>query len=351
MQRRTYLATTLALCARVALPAGVVGLAGCTGSAWPRGVAGFDGDTMGTRYSVRLGARPDSAKLDDLQRQVEAELEAVEAAMSTYRPESELSRFNASLDPGWYRLSSATWRVVSQAQRASALSGGAFDGTVGPLVDLWGFGPSGSTHAVPEKAAIRRMLDRVGFEHIAVRAAESSIRKERAEASLDLSGIAKGHAVDQVAALLEAAGINDYLVEIGGELRARGIKPDGQTWSVGVERPAPGQRRVQRVVDLKGQAIATSGDYRNYFERDGRRFSHAINPRTGMPIDHQLTSVSVIAPTTMEADAMSTTLMVLGPEQGQEFAQRHGLAAHFMLRSPGGIVEIATDEFQRHVVS
>ena len=269
MDRRSYLKTTLALGGSVLAPAGVLALAGCSGTARTNELAGFNGNIMGTGYSVRLG--PTDAGLvsthstDALATRIQAQLEAVDQHMSTWRQESELSRFNASGNSDWQPLSSATTQVIAHAMEASRLSDGAFDATVGPLVDLWGFGAgavdaSGSAvNRKPLRQAIHRNLSRVGYASIQVDTDTNAVRKLNPDAQLDLSGIAKGHGVDRMAQLLDEAGRRQYLVEIGGELRARGRKPDGTAWKVAIERPDAGRRDVFRVVNLVDAAIATSG--------------------------------------------------------------------------------------------
>ena len=357
MDRRTYLKGTLGLAAGALLPAGIVGLAGCSGTTRGVELTGFDGHTMGTGYSVQYpsgrgsgAGAGSSGEAGTLAREVAALLDGIDASMSTYAPDSELSRFNASTDTDWVRLSAPTSRVLGTALETSAASGGAFDVTVGPLVNLWGFGPGKRTDHAPAVRDISRALERVGHANLEL-AADGSVRKRRADLYVDLSGIAKGHATDRVADHLLGLGHESYLVEIGGELRARGRKPDGTPWRVAIERPSAGRRAVYRVVSLEDAAIATSGDYRNFFDEGGRRYSHSIDPRTGRPVEHDLASVSVIAPTTMEADAWSTALMIAGPRRALELAGEHALAAHLVVKSAAGLEELHTDAFARHIVT
>ena len=338
MDRRRWLRSSLATAASLALPPGVLALAGCGGTAREAALHAFDGRIMGTGYGVRLGDRPSAG----LPARVLAELGDVDARMSTWREDSELARFNASADTDWQPLSASTVRVVAEASRVAAASDGGFDASVGPLVDLWGFGPrAGSTGRVggrPRDAEIRRTLARIGHALVDVDVANGAVRKRSASLGLDLSGIAKGHAVDRVSGLLDAEGHGSHLVEIGGEIRARGAKPDGTPWRVAIERPGGG-RDAFRVIELADRAVATSGDYRHYFESGGRRYSHAIDPRTGRPVTHALASVSVVARSTMAADALSTALMILGPDAGMAFAERHGVAAHMILGGGGPLAE------------
>ncbi len=349
MLRRNFLIAGGAITSRLALPGGIVAVAGCAGTA-PEGT-GFEGATMGTRYGVRLAAHPGTGALESLRAAVDAALAEVDGRMSTWKTDSELSRFNRARDTGWQALSPATARVVGSAFETSRASGGAFDATVGPLVDLWGFGPPGAVQSVPAAKAVEAALARVGWHQVEVDATLGRARKRRGDVSLDLSGIAKGYGVDAVVRALSARGVEDFLVEVGGELAARGTRPGGGAWRVAIERPLPGRRAVQRVVDLRGGAVATSGDYRNFFQDGGSRYAHTLDPRSGHPVGHPLASASVVAGSAMTADAASTTLMVLGPEAGLEWATARGLAAHFLVREGGTLRELWTPAFERHLAA
>jgi len=304
------------------------------------------GPTMGTTYAVKLYHTDGETGADALRQQIDDLLERINDQMSTWRPASELSRFNKSRDSGWVPVSAEIASVVEAAATISALSDGAFDVTVGPIVNLWGFGPERSDARPPSEQHIERTMERVGYRQLAVRASPSALRKQRPDIYVDLSAIAKGFAVDEVARLLDERHIQSYLVEIGGELRARGSKPDGSPWKVAIERPLPGERSVQSVVVLRDHAIATSGDYRNYVEKDGARYSHTINPRTGRPIAHGLASVSVITASAMRADALATAIMVMGPEQGYRLAEREALAVQLIIRSGDDFRVLATPQFE-----
>lgn len=290
------------------------------------------GPTMGTSWSVQLPRPPAGVDQAALYAGITAVLEEVNARMSTYQADSELSRFNAAESTDWFPVSDELVRLVDTALAVSTLSDGAFDVTVGPLVNLWGFGPEVQADELPAQAEIDAALVRVGWTLLHTRTEPPALRKDRPDVYVDLSAIAKGHGVDRVAAVLEAAGVRDYLAEIGGELRGRGVNAEGEPWRIAVERPDPGRRAVLRVVALTDQAMATSGDYRNFFELDGRRYSHSIDPATGRPVDHQLASVTVLAERCGEADAWATALLVLGPEQGRALADERGLAALFVER-------------------
>lgn len=360
MDRRSYLKTTLALGGSVLAPAGVLGLVGCSGTSKPAELAGFDGKIMGTSYSVRLGQSlpVGDPRHSELATQIHEVLHDVDLHMSTWRPTSELSMLNTSADGDWQTLSEPTTRVLAHALNTSEISHGAFDATVGPLVDLWGFGAGSTNHAnasasttekllqKPSTRQIRQRLAQVGSGAIEIDLQANTVRKLNAETRLDLSGIAKGHAVDRVAMLLDEQGFDSYLVEVGGELKARGLKPDANGWKVAIERPLAGQRDVFRIVDLTDAAIATSGDYRNFFADGGQRYSHSIDPRTGKPVEHELASVSVVASSTMTADALSTALMVMGPAEAMDFAEQQSVAVHMILKSGSALKEEYSSSFE-----
>ena len=357
MDRRTYLKSSLAMGGALLVPTGIVALAGCSGTASGPELAGFNGSIMGTGYSVRLGTgsiathsvtEAEANSTDELAQAVHAVLQDVDTHMSTWRADSELSLLNDSVDSDWQPMTASTLQVISQALYTSTASKGAFDVTIGPLVDLWGFGAGAESAAArkPAGQVIRQRLAQVGHETIEVDTATHSVRKHNHAARLDLSGIAKGHAVDRVADLLDSKGVTNYLVEVGGELRGRGHKPDGSLWKVAIERPITGRREAFRALQLKDQAIATSGDYRNFFADGGQRYSHSIDPRTGQPVAHDLASVSVVAGSTMTADALSTAFMVMGPDDAMAFATQHQVAAHFILKSGSSLKEVYSPTFE-----
>lgn len=306
----------------------------------------LQGATMGTSYSVQLVAVPPSLDQDALQQDVDSLLAQVNDMMSTYQPDSELSRFNAMWSTDWFPVSHELARVVAEAQRISALSDGAFDVTVGPLVNLWGFGPPRQEDRLPRQSEIDAALAKAGHAKLQVRLDPPALRKQQPDLYVDLSAIAKGYAVDRVAELLAGQGIANALVEIGGELHARGHNSRDQAWRIAVERPDPSARRVFRVLSLREMGMATSGDYRNFFELDGKRYSHTIDPATGRPVMHNLASVTMCAESTMQADAWATALLVLGPERGFEVAQEKGLAALLISRDGETLNARWTDAFQ-----
>lgn len=311
-----------------ALWAGLVAclLAGCSfgGEAEVRTLWG---QTMGTGYSVRIVAT--ESRADQLDGEIRARLDDINDAMSTYLPRSELSRFNDAPVGEWVDISGLTRDVIEQALEIARLSEGAFDPTVGPLVDLWGFGPDPRTNEVPDRTAINEALADIGWQAIELHPSENRVRKS-ASRELDLSGIAKGYAVDYVAELLENEGIDAYLVEVGGELRFAGTKPSGEPWRVAIETPESGQRSVYRILSVTEGAMATSGDYRNYFEQDGTRYSHTLDPDTGYPIRHQLVSVTVIGEESALTDAYATAFLVLGTDRALDLADRLDMSVYLI---------------------
>ncbi|MGE3772666.1 MAG: FAD:protein FMN transferase, partial [Gammaproteobacteria bacterium] len=301
------------------------------------------GDTMGTHYRVNVVAPRHSEQ--DLQAGIEQRLDEVDAAMSTWRADSELSRFNAQAVTDWVAVSPALHVVLQTAAAISEITDGAFDVTVGPLVNLWGFGPDRRPSAPPADTALAAARARVGHRLLHLADAPPRVRKDRGDVYVDLSAIAKGYAVDRVADWLAATGYRDFLVEVGGEIRSRGRRADGSPWQVGVAWPDAGSADVARVLPLGDTALATSGDYRQYFEFAGRRYSHEIDPVTGRPIAHALASVTVLDAACMRADALATGLLVLGPERGPALARRLGISALFLVHRESGFQSITTGAF------
>lgn len=306
----------------------------------------FTGATMGTTYTVTVTAVETDRAAVQLQSAIQGALADVDRAMSTYDEQSELSRLNRSTTSGWIDVSVDLFRVLQHAVDIGERTAGAFDVTVGPLVDAWGFGPSPRSDTVLSEAQVATLLQRVGFSNVALDLDGPRVKKMRRDLRIDLSALAKGHGVDRVADVLERAGHDGYLIEVGGEIRARGRRTDGRPWRVGIENPAGTQSMFWRVVELRDKALATSGDYQNYFEADGRRYSHTIDPRSGYPITHGLASVSVVHDQCVIADALATALGVLGPDDGYEVAVSEGWAALFVVREDdGSLSERATPAF------
>lgn len=333
----------MALNVQSSLLVGVALLVGCGGGALPQHET--SGPTMGTTYSVKIVAPPATFDTAAIDRQVADGLVSVDTMLSTYSENSALSVFNASRSTEWQDTTGEFCAVIEAALAMSEYTGGAFDVTVGPLVNLWGFGPDGVVLEPPDRHKIDALVSTVGYKHLQADCTSPRIRKTIPELYVDLSGYAKGYGVDRIAALLDAQGLENYLIEIGGEMRMRGINSLGEKWTIAVEKPMPGQRSVQSIVGLSGTALATSGDYRNYFEHDGKLYSHTIDPETGEPVTHNAASVTVISSDAATADALATALLVMGPEAGLEFAERKRIAAYFLLRTDDGIDELTSTMF------
>ncbi len=333
MSRRTFLAGTAGVLYGVTL--------GSAYPAWAKeaGLDSLSGRVMGTYYRIVF---PQGLGFDDgLQLNVLGTLAEVDRLMSTYKANSEVSLFNDAAPNSPLAFSDLTCKVVEEARRIRDLTEGAFDPTIGPLVNLWGFGPLGGSHKVPSARQVSKTVGVVGMDGLHLK--DGSCWKTTADLAIDLNGIAKGFAVDRLATMLDALEVPGYLIDIGGELRAKGQKPDKSGWRVGIERPEPAERKVHRVLQLQDQAVATSGDYRDFFTVAERNYSHVIDPRTARPVAHTLASVTVVDRQAMTADALSTALMVMGPDEGFEFAQRNGIAASFILRTEGGLADRHTD--------
>ena len=311
-------------------------------------VSELQGSTMGTSYSVVIPNLPNDISEQVVQSGIESVLEQINQRMSTYIKESELSQLNQSDGNRWVSVSPELLNVIQKANSISKQTAGAFDVTIGPLVNLWGFGPDGSLHSVmPSDKDINKARQVVGYHKLQIKSENRLLRKQFKNLYIDLSAIAKGYGVDAVAAYLDTLGIENYLVEIGGELIAKGLSQRGDYWRVAVEKPLPGQRMLESVIEVADFAVATSGDYRNYFEKDSVRFSHTIDPRTGRPITHSLASVTVLSKEAMLADAWATALMVLGEKEGYKLAEKNQLAAYFLYRQDDGFMSKATSAFTR----
>jgi thiamine biosynthesis lipoprotein len=285
----------------------------------------------------------------DLESVVDAVLDEVDRHLSGWNPHSDLVRFNRESTTGWVPVPAPLVEAVEQALAVSRDSEGAFDVTVGPLVSAWGFGAGAVEEgATPTAAELDRLGEAVGYRKLATRVHPPALRKSSPGLQVDLDGIAPGIAIDRIAARLEALGVRDYLVELGGEVRARGRSAAGRPWRVAVEAPLEGQRRAYALVELDGVGVSTSGDYRDFRDLAGRRISHTIDPRTAAPVTNGLASVTVLHPSAAAADAWATALMVLGPEEGMALAGRRDLAVLFLARqADGSFVESTSPAFER----
>jgi len=305
----------------------------------------LQGKTMGTTYNIKVIG--ENLDVEKLQQGIDQELKQLNQEMSTYISDSELSQFNQSTSLESTKVSKGLARVIKEAIRLGELSNGALDVTVGPLVNLWGFGPEYRPETVPSDDLLAATKARVGLDKLTFE--NGKLGKAIPNLYVDLSTIAKGYGVDLVAEFLEANGINNYLVEIGGEMRLKGFKHTGELWHVAIEKPLSTERSVHQLIIPKDNAVATSGDYRIYFEADGQRFSHIIDPETGKPINHKLVSVTVIHPSSMTADGLSTAMMVMGEDRALAFAEEHDLAVYIIAKTDHGFVEQSTVKFMQYL--
>ena len=309
----------------------------------------ISGQTMGTYYAVTVDGPDEGLTENSLRNAVDARLREINRQMSTWDSESEISRFNQSKSTDWHAISRDFLNVINESVRVYELTSGAFDPTVSPLIDLWGFGKPGRRNVVPGETAIAAALTHVGLQQLEVRQEPAAIRRKNSELQINLSAIAKGYAVDAVAEILIERGQLSWIVDIGGETRAGKAKINGDPWTVGIERPdATGgdSRDLLRIIPMTDQAVATSGDYRNFFEVNGLRYSHTINPTTGYPLKTPPASVTVLHRSCATADALATAMMVLGQEQGKKVAAQHDLSVLFQIYDgQGQSITTATGEF------
>jgi thiamine biosynthesis lipoprotein len=326
---------------------GLAGLVACSSDS--RGLIELQGKVMGADWSVKVVTAGRAMVTEqELRGLIEGQLDRVNALMSHYLEDSEVSRFNTSSQTTAFRVSSETAEVIGHAIEIGDLTGGALDVTVGPLVDAWGFGPQGEPGEVPSEEHVERLLATTGPSLLALEPAVPAITKKVPGLRIDLSAVAKGYAVDRVAETLFKAGHSNHMVEIGGEIRVCGQNPDGGPWRLAVERPQVDGRAVHTVVALTEGSLATSGDYRLFREIAGRRISHIIDPRNGRPIEHRPASVSVIDELCVRADGFATALLVVGPEEGLRLAEELGIAALFLVRGGDGrIIERKSSHFEK----
>ncbi len=300
----------------------------------------FSGTTMGTTYSVKVNAPEEAFDAAEVQAAIDQRLDEIDNLMSTYKDDSEVSRFNRAPPGEWFEVSDETAYVVLRALEISQQTDGAFDITVAPLVRLWKFGAQGEQpFELPEDAAIEEALARTGYQHLDIRPTPPALRKTLADLEIDLSGIAKGYAVDEVSRLLRKRKLYQHMVEIGGEVRLAGVRADGKPWAIGIETPQLDTRQLERVIAPGDTAIASSGDYRNFHEHDGVLYSHTIEPRTGRPIKHAAAAVTVLTGDCATADALATALLVMGPSRGIKWAEQNKLAVLMLSRDEPRHVE------------
>ena len=304
----------------------------------------FGGPTMGSTYSIKYVRRAGLPAAADVRVEVEKILADIDRQLSTYRSDSDIERFNDLPANRCQKMPASILKLIRVGEQLSEQSEGSYDLTVEPLLNLWGFGPQGREEKVPAEQALAQARQRVGYQHLRI---EGDQLCKDAAVEVDFNSIAAGYAVDTIAARLEALGIHDYLAEATGELKAAGNKLDGSPWRIALEEPRDDQQVAERVVAVDGFGLSTSGDYRNYFEQDGRRYSHTFDARTGAPVSHSLASVTVIHPSALMADGLSTLLLILGPERGWDYAEKHDIGAFFVIRADTGFVTRTSHAFER----
>lgn len=341
--RRPALLPTLAVALLAGMPTGVRPQA-----AAPRAAVVFSGPTMGTRYTVRVVMAPgDDAANERVRAAIDGELSRADRLFSGWNPASEISRLNAHASTEPFPVSAETVAALDLGRRASELTGGAFDVTVAPLVEAWGFGPPKGPPSVPGAEVLAALRARVGYRQLSLDAARRTVAKARPDVACDVSALAGGWVADRLAEAIVALGHPDVLVDVGGEVTARGRRPDGGRWRVAVEWPDRARERGL-VVELESAAVATSGDYRKaWTDAQGRRRSHILDPRTGEPVGHGLASATVVHGDGAWADALATALLVLGPDEGRALAARERLAARLVVRQADGTyAEWSTPAFE-----
>ncbi|MBV5310001.1 FAD:protein FMN transferase [Chromatium okenii] len=318
-----------------------------TGCGRPDPMLDIAGPTMGTYYAVKVARPPQGMTKQTLTAGVETVLARVISEISTYDHNSELSQLNQNPSTEWIPISAHLYQVIAEGQRIAELTDGTFDITIGPLVNLWGFGPERRRDTPPSAAEIQAAQARVGWRKLELQAQPAAVRKAQPDLYIDLSALGEGYGVDQLTAWLDAQGVNDYMVAVAGAIRTKGSNAKQRPWAIAIEEPVTEHRSVNRIVSLTNRAVSTSGDYRNFFERDGKRYSHEINPVTGAPVERNLGSVTVIGDVGMVVDGWATALMVLGEERGPALAEAQGLAAYFIVRDGETLRTIATPAFQK----
>lgn len=321
----------------------VLALSGCDSNA--ERVEVLSGPTMGSTYTIKYVFNASTPAADAVGVEVQSILDEVDRQMSTYRLDSDIARFNQSPANTCLPMPQPVLDLAQYGYELSRSSDGAFDLTLGPLLNLWGFGPQARAKHVPSAADIAKAKTQIGYQH--VRVVGNQLCKD-ADVQVEFNSIAAGYTVDRISERFTELNIDSYMIEVTGELIAKGRKPDGSAWRIALEQPlGDGQRVIQRVLEIDGYGINTSGDYRNYFEENGVRFSHTIDPQVGAPISHRLASVTVVDPSALHADGLGTVLLVLGPERGLAFAEERKIAAFFVMRDGEGFATQVSSEFSR----
>ncbi|HCR3981406.1 TPA: FAD:protein FMN transferase ApbE [Kluyvera ascorbata] len=341
---------------RMALLSVVILLTGCDNASAPAtpkaAVTVLEGKTMGTFWRVSV-VGVDKSRAEELRTKVQTQLDGDDRLLSTWKNDSALMRFNHSRSTTPWPVNEAMADIVTESLRIGRKTQGAMDITVGPLVNLWGFGPDKQPVSTPTQAQIDAAKARTGLDKLTVinRADRQYLQKSIPDLYVDLSTVGEGYAADHLARLMTEEGISRYLVSVGGALVSRGMNADGQPWRVAIQKPTDRENAVQAIVDINGHGISTSGSYRNYYELDGKRISHVIDPQTGRPITHKLVSVTVIAPTALEADAWDTGLMVLGTEKAQQVVREQGLAVYMIMKEGDGFTTWMSPQFRTFLVN
>ncbi|WP_404338536.1 FAD:protein FMN transferase [Pseudoalteromonas mariniglutinosa] len=322
-------------------------LVGCGQSNEPEELY-LEGKTMGTTYHIKVFADSEKLATLDLQAEITQLLKEINQSMSTYIDDSEINNFNR-LSAGEIMPISADFRAVVAESIRLGESTKTLDVTMGPLIDLWGFGPDKKPTNRPSDEVLADMLARIGVDKLVL--TEQGLAKTVAGLELSFSATAKGYGIDKVAELLESHQLTNYMVEIGGELRVSGVKPDNISWKIAIEQPdtEPGVRKVHRVLEPGTNGIATSGDYRIFYTMDGITYSHLLDPRTGMPSRYDLVSVTVLHPSAMTADGLATALTIMGMEKAQHYAQQHDLAVYLIAKSDDGLVTYSSPAFKPYL--
>ena len=309
----------------------------------------LNGATMGTTWSVILPSELSTPESKSLQDKLQARLDHINRLMSTYDPDSELSKFNDQASTDWFPLSGETLQVILLSLEISDLSGGAFDVSVGPLVELWGFGAAPRGEHIPTDQEVEETLSRVGYLNIEVRSNPPAVRKKVPQLKIDLSAVAKGYAVDALADILRQNKFSDFLVEVGGELRVAGKRNKDSLWRIAIEKPLDDSRQVETVFHLSNIALATSGNYRNFYLENGQRYAHTIDPASGRPILHKLASATVLDRSSARADALATALMVMGEKKARKFCEAQQIASYLLIHHNEETVSYVSPVFQRMV--
>jgi len=306
----------------------------------------LNGFTMGTTYQITL--QSDQQTAASIQQQIDTELLKINQLMSTYIDDSELSLFNRSNSLDCQKVSEETFYVIKNAVEVSEKTKGKFDVTIGPLISEWGFDKKRTNNVIPSEQTVQQLLQQIGYDKILL--GDGCVQKQSPSLSINLSAIAKGYGVDHIASVLMAHNISNYLVEIGGETASKGVNPKSVLWRLAIEAPVEQKRQIQQVFTPLGLGVATSGDYRNYFEKDGVRFSHTIDPTSGKPITHNLVSVTVLHKQTMLADAYATAFMVMGAERAEAFAEQYDLPVYLLVKNEKGFDAVYTSAFKKHLL-